>query len=118
MDSFQKCQICTKTNSFPKKEIVVVTTFSQKLYISQAIAALEKAHICPVWQAVFSKEEMREKSEGRLMEAPTLILVLHGLKDIVHLQTLYIESICRELGLLTFDVFSDKSWEKYQRLIA
>lgn len=118
MDTFQHCEICTSRDSFPKEEVVIVATFPQNLYAKEALLAVENAHIIPFWQTFITKEEIEEKYAGELIEAPTLLVALHGIKDIVHVQTLYTESIFQQHKVLTYDVLSQKAWEKYQKHIA
>ena len=107
------CTICKKTNHLPQSEGLIVATFSTNFAAKEALFAVEKSHILPVWCKIFSKEEIFKKTNGSLMESETLFLQLHGLKDIVNLEMLYVESICREKNALTVDIFStQKSSEK------
>lgn len=90
-----------------------MATFSSFVAAKEALFAVQKAHILPVWCKVFSKEEVAEKTNGKFMESETLFLQLHGIKDIINLEMLYIESICREKNALTVDIFAtQKSCEK------
>ena len=115
---FDRCGICDKTNTHPKEEIIVVATFPQNVFAKEALAAIEKAHIIPFWQTLLTKEEIMQRGKGKLMEVPTVICMLHGIKDIVRVQTLYAESIFQECKMLTFDTLSQKGWQRYQQLLA
>lgn len=90
------CQICTKTNHRPDGVIAIVATFSQKYFAENVLQELEKAHITPIWSKIFTDD------------VATLIVELHGIKDIVLLQSLYIESMCRNSNALTIDILTTK----------
>ena len=100
------CLICQKTNHIPEGQMVIVATFAQQYQAENAVAAIEKAHILPVWSCIFSQDEILEKA---FADSHTLVLQLHGIKDIVRLQGLYIESMCQNSGSLTIDVLSSKN---------
>lgn len=107
------CTVCQKTNHMPESEGVVIAAFPSLVAAKEALFAIERAHILPVWCKIFSKEEVVRKTNGNFMESETLFLQLHGMKDIINLEMLYIESICREKNALTVDVFAtQKSCER------
>lgn len=91
------CKICQKTNHTPKRKVILVATFAQMFFAKNALFDIEKAHIVLSWHDVYVQNTI-----------PTCIMELHGLTDIVNLQTLYIESICRDNNALSFDMFSSQ----------
>lgn len=91
------CTICQKTNHVPEKQVIVMANFAQKYQAERALFDIQKSHIAIVWQRIFVRSDFI-----------TLILSLHGIKDIVHLQSLYIESMCQNNNALTIDVVSQK----------
>lgn len=91
------CTICQQTNHIPERSIVIVATFAQKYQACGAIETVQKSHISYVWEKIFVKEN-----------TATLVLQLHGIKDIVNLQSLYIESMCQENNALTIDILTQK----------
>lgn len=104
------CFICEKTNHRPEIELVAIATFPQLSFAKNALFAIEKSHIIPSHIIVFSKEEIEEFNCGKnqFLETETVVMKLHGIKDIVHLQLLYIESLCKDNRAITFDtVFKD-----------
>ena len=92
-----RCFICEETNHIPERQVIVVATFSQKYQAEQALFEIQKSHINFVWQKIFIQQNLA-----------TLVLQLHGIKDIVNLQSLYIESICQQYTALTIDIVTQK----------
>ena len=105
-NTINNCFICKKTNHHFDSQVVVIATFSQKFHGKDALSDIEKAHIMPIWLQFFSKEEIAKKNNREFLESDTLILQLHGIKDIVRLEALYVESICRNNNALTCDIVS------------
>lgn len=99
------CSICTKTNHTPDGQMVIIATFAQKYQAESALFDIEKSHIAPVMSCIVSQKEILERSFDN---SQTLVLQLHGIKDIVKLQSLYIESICQNNKSLTIDVIAAK----------
>lgn len=92
---------------------VCIATFATCLAATQVKDTIRDVHITPVWQHIFSQEEIAEKGKGKFIALPTIILQLQGIKDIVNLQMLYIESICKEKNALTVDIIAtQKSCER------
>lgn len=91
------CTICKKTNHIPEKSLIVVSSFAQQYQAKNALEHIEASHISFVWEKVFVQKDYT-----------TLILQLHGIKDIVNLQALYVESMCQENNALTVDILSQK----------
>ncbi|HYK08905.1 MAG TPA: hypothetical protein VEW42_05390 [Candidatus Eisenbacteria bacterium] len=91
------CIICTKTNHHPDGVIAVVATFPQHYFAKNVLEDVEKAHITPVGTTIISGEQK------------TLIVQLHGIKDIIQLEGLYIESMCRNNNALTIDLLTTKN---------
>lgn len=100
------CSICTKTNHIPEGQVVIIATFAQKYQAKNALFDIEKSHIAPVMSCIVSQKEILEKE---FENSQTLILQLHGIKDIVQLQSLYVESICQNNGSLTIDMLTSKN---------
>lgn len=92
------CQICTKTNHHPDGVVVIVATFPQEYFAKNVLEDLEKAHMNPVLSELFTKENIK-----------TLVVELHGIKHIVQLQSLYVESMCRNNNALTVDILTTKN---------
>jgi hypothetical protein len=86
--------------------MVAIVTFAQSFHGKNALFAIEKSHIIPSQVSLFSKEDIQEfnANNTQFLEAETIVLHMHGIADIVRLQLLYIESICRENQALTFDI--------------
>lgn len=101
-----RCVICRKTNHIPDGHMVLVATFAQQYQAKNTVAAIERAHIVPVWFCIFSQEEILEKAFDN---SQTLVIQLHGIKDIIKLQSLYIESMCNDNNSLTVDILSTKN---------
>lgn len=91
------CTICKKTNHIPEKSLIVIATFGQHYQSKNALEIIEASHIAFVWQKIFVRQDN-----------VALVLQLHGIKDIVNLQALYIESMCKENNALTVDILSQK----------
>ncbi|HXS14939.1 MAG TPA: hypothetical protein VN711_02335, partial [Candidatus Saccharimonadales bacterium] len=100
------CFICERTNHIPETEMVAIVTFSQSFHAKNALFAVEKSHIIPSQIWVYAKNEIKElnSNRGQFLETETVVFQMHGIADIVHLQMLYMESICRENKALTFDI--------------
>src|SRR5581483_9682582 len=99
------CLICAKTNHTPDGQMVIVATFAQKYQAENALFDIEKSHIAPVMSWIVSQKDILEKSFDN---SQTLMVQLHGIKDIVKLQSLYVESICQNNRSLTVDIISSK----------
>ncbi len=107
------CTICKKINRIPEGKLVILATFGQEYLAKKVAEDLEKAHIIPSWSKVFSKERISEKTNGSFMDNPTFVVELHGIQDIIQLEALYIESICRNNNALTCDIITaNKSCEQ------
>lgn len=98
------CTICQKTNTKTEGQLVVVASFAQVYQVKDALFALEKAHIVPFWIKKYSKDEIEKN--GMFLACETLVMQFHGIKDIIQLQALFVESMCREQGALTCDIIS------------
>lgn len=108
------CQICKESNFLPETQAFVVATFASFLKAKDAIFAIQKAHIILSWSTIFAKGE----KENMFEDTDTVVMQLHGIKDIVRLQLLYIESICQENNVLTFDTCVTKNQcEKLQETL-
>lgn len=102
------CTICETTNYMPETQAFLVATFPSFSQAKQALFFMQKAHIIPVWSTIYAKDEVALKTNNLFDGADTLVIQLHGIKDIVRLQLLYGESMCQQNNCLTFDVFATK----------
>lgn len=104
MDPLQ-CSFCIQTNHIPEGQLVIVAAFAEKFQAENALWAVEKAHMQPAWWYIFSQKEILGE---KFSDCKTLVVVLHGIKDIIKLQSLYIESMCHTNKSLTVDILSTK----------
>lgn len=100
------CRVCKKTNHTLDGHMIIAATFAQKYIAQKALQDIEKAHILPLWSCIFSCDEILDRTFPGLQ---TLVVMLHGIKDICQLQSLYVESMCKSNMSLTVDVISSKS---------
>ena len=104
------CKNCQK-NNITGDRILIIVSFAHVFQAKAVMGKIARMHIIPAWIEVFSKEQV--KGIALFNEFPTLIIELHGIKDIMQLQALFIESVCRENGALTVDIIAaGKSQEK------
>lgn len=110
------CTICEKTRHIPSSQMWAIVTFGQKYQVENALYAIEKSHIIPSVVQIFTKEEIEEMNQRKenFLEKETVVFQMHGIKDIIYLQLLYLESICKEHGALTFDTSSKNPFGKMQ----
>lgn len=77
---------------YPKNRLVIIANFAHIYQAKEVLYALQECRIAP--------------TKGVISHPTTLIIELQGIKDIIQLEALFVESICRENNALTVDIIT------------